>query len=84
METLPKIWFIRARFACCGSAGTYSILQPGLSRRLKANKLAALHAGGPALIASANVGCITHLQSGTDLPVRHWIELLDDRLAGVR
>ena len=67
---------------CCGSAGTYSILQPELSGRLKANKLAALHAGGPALIASANVGCIAHLQSGTDLLVRHWIELLDDRLAG--
>jgi glycolate oxidase iron-sulfur subunit len=69
---------------CCGSAGTYSILQPELSQRLKANKLAALHAGDPAVIASANVGCITHLQSGTDLPVRHWIELLDDRLAGAR
>jgi glycolate oxidase iron-sulfur subunit len=69
---------------CCGSAGTYSILQPELSQRLKANKLAALLAGGPAVIASANVGCITHLQTGTDLPVRHWIELLDDRLAGAR
>ena len=67
---------------CCGSAGTYSILQPELSQKLKANKLAALHAGAPAVIASANVGCITHLQSGTELPVRHWIELLDDRLFG--
>ena len=67
---------------CCGSAGTYSILQPELSQRLKADKLAALQAGAPAVIASANVGCITHLQSGTGLPVRHWIELLDDRLAG--
>ena len=67
---------------CCGSAGTYSILQPELSQKLKANKLAALHAGVPAVIASANVGCITHLQSGTELPVRHWIELLDDRLFG--
>jgi glycolate oxidase iron-sulfur subunit len=66
---------------CCGSAGTYSILQPKLSEQLKANKLAALTAGAPAVIASANVGCITHLQGGTDLPVRHWIELLDDRLA---
>ncbi|MEP7085616.1 MAG: glycolate oxidase subunit GlcF, partial [Betaproteobacteria bacterium] len=46
---------------CCGSAGTYSILQPELSQQLKANKLAALHAGAPAVIASANVGCITHL-----------------------
>ncbi len=66
---------------CCGSAGTYSILQPELAQRLKANKLAALQAGKPAVIASANVGCITHLQSGADVPVRHWIELLDDRLA---
>jgi len=66
---------------CCGSAGTYSILQPELSEQLKTNKLAALTAGAPAVIASANVGCITHLQGGTDLPVRHWIELLDERLA---
>jgi glycolate oxidase iron-sulfur subunit len=65
---------------CCGSAGTYSILQPELSGQLKTNKLAALQAGGPAVIASANVGCITHLQGGTDVPVRHWIELLDERL----
>ena len=67
---------------CCGSAGVYSILQPELSQKLKANKLAALQAGAPAVIASANIGCITHLQSGTDLPVRHWIELLHDRLGG--
>ena len=66
---------------CCGSAGTYSILQPELSGQLKANKLAALQAGTPAVIASANIGCITHLQSGTEVPVRHWIELLDERLA---
>ncbi len=69
---------------CCGSAGTYSILQPELSQQLKANKLDALQAGAPAVIASANVGCITHLQSGTDVPVRHWIELLDERLAASR
>jgi glycolate oxidase iron-sulfur subunit len=69
---------------CCGSAGTYSILQPALSQQLKANKLDALQAGSPAVIASANVGCITHLQSGTELPVRHWIELLDERLSAAR
>ena len=69
---------------CCGSAGTYSILQPELSNQLKANKLDALQAGAPAVIASANVGCITHLQSGTDVPVRHWIELLDERLSAAR
>jgi glycolate oxidase iron-sulfur subunit len=67
---------------CCGSAGTYSVLQPALATRLRDNKLAALHAGAPEAIASANIGCITHLQGGTDLPVRHWIELIDQRLAG--
>jgi glycolate oxidase iron-sulfur subunit len=63
---------------CCGSAGTYSILQPELASALKADKLAALQAGKPDVIASANIGCITHLQSGTDRPVRHWIELIDE------
>ena len=67
---------------CCGAAGTYSILQPQLSARLKANKLTALEAGGPDVIASANVGCMTHLASGTARPVRHWIELLDARMIG--
>jgi len=66
---------------CCGSAGTYSVLQPALSKRLQANKIAALTAGAPAAIASANVGCIGHLQGATDLPVKHWIEVLDARLA---
>ncbi len=66
---------------CCGSAGTYSVLQPTISLQLRANKLAALIAGQPVAVASANVGCITHLQEGAALPVRHWIELLDERLA---
>lgn len=61
---------------CCGSAGTYSILQRELSERLRTNKLSALQAGSPALIATANIGCLHHLQSATELPVRHWIELL--------
>ena len=69
---------------CCGSAGTYSILQPELSKKLRARKLAALdEACGeekPALILSSNVGCITHLQSGTDVPVKHWAEVLDEAL----
>jgi glycolate oxidase iron-sulfur subunit len=63
---------------CCGSAGTYSFLQPELSGRLRDNKLAALNAGGPALVATANIGCLTHLQAGSPLPVRHWIELIDE------
>jgi len=67
---------------CCGSAGTYSILQPELSARLLSDKVAALEQGGPALIATANIGCQTHLRSGTALPVRHWIELLDARMGG--
>jgi len=67
---------------CCGSAGTYSILQPALAGELKANKLRALTAHRPDLIATANIGCMTHLQSGTDTPIRHWIELVDLALAG--
>ncbi|HKE38441.1 MAG TPA: glycolate oxidase subunit GlcF [Casimicrobiaceae bacterium] len=65
---------------CCGSAGTYSILQPELSGRLKANKITALEAGDPEIIATANIGCLAHLQSATERPVRHWIELFDARL----
>ena len=66
---------------CCGSAGTYSVLQPELSGRLRDNKLAALNAGSPAVVATANIGCLTHLQAGSALPVRHWIELIDEALA---
>jgi len=66
---------------CCGSAGTYSVLQPAISMRLLDNKLAALTAGQPVAIASANVGCVAHMQGATDLPVRHWIEVLDARLS---
>lgn len=65
---------------CCGSAGTYSIEQPALARELRARKLATLEAGKPAVIATANIGCLTHLAGGTATPVRHWIELLDDAL----
>jgi glycolate oxidase iron-sulfur subunit len=67
---------------CCGSAGTYSILQPELSGRLRANKIGALEAGAPEAILTANIGCQSHLQSATRLPVRHWIEALDERLSG--
>jgi len=66
---------------CCGSAGTYSILQKELSQQLLKNKVAALESGTPACIATANIGCLTHLQSGTAVPVRHWVELLEERLA---
>lgn len=62
---------------CCGSAGTYSILQRDLSQRLLANKLKALESGTPDMIVTANIGCLTHLQSRAQVPVKHWIELLD-------
>ena len=67
---------------CCGSAGTYSVLQPVLAGQLKANKLKALEAPRPDVIVTANIGCLTHLESGTQTPVRHWIELLDERMFG--
>ncbi len=65
---------------CCGSAGTYSVLQPELSYQLRDRKLGNLQEMKPVAILSANIGCITHLQSGTDVPVRHWIEILDAAL----
>ena len=69
---------------CCGSAGTYSILQPELSRRLLDNKIAALESGAPSAILTANIGCQAHLQGATTLPVRHWIEALDESLSPSR
>ena len=63
---------------CCGSAGTYSLLQPQLSQQLRDNKLSKLQAGRPDLIATANIGCQLHLGAGIRVPVRHWIELLEE------
>ena len=71
---------VRDAHLCCGSAGTYSILQPKLAEELRANRLSALEAGRPNIIATANIGCQMHLAAGTQRPVRHWIELLDARL----
>ncbi len=68
---------------CCGSAGTYSVLQPELSVRLRDRRLAHLTSPHPDAILSANIGCITHLQSGTPTRVMHWIEWLDARLQAV-
>lgn len=62
---------------CCGSAGTYSILQPELSKQLGENKVAALESGAPELIATANIGCLMEIRKRTALPVLHWIELFD-------
>ncbi|MBX3659669.1 MAG: glycolate oxidase subunit GlcF [Ramlibacter sp.] len=66
---------------CCGSAGTYSVLQPELAYPLRDRKLGHLAALDPEVIVSANIGCITHLQSGTATPVKHWVEVLDSALA---
>jgi glycolate oxidase iron-sulfur subunit len=66
---------------CCGSAGTYSLLQPDFAGRLLDLKLAALGTGDPAVIATANVGCQLHLAGRAERPVRHWIELLDEALS---
>lgn len=63
---------------CCGSAGTYSILQPIISNQLRERKLGHLLAQQPEIIATANIGCLTHLQAATATPVRHWIELVDE------
>jgi glycolate oxidase iron-sulfur subunit len=77
---------------CCGSAGTYSILQSELSQQLLTNKVAALLSGAPTMIATANIGCLAHIESGLNkhasnatttrlpAPIRHWVELLDERL----
>lgn len=62
---------------CCGSAGTYSLLQPDLANQLREQKLSALEQGRPSLIATANIGCLTHLAAGARVPVMHWIQLLD-------
>ena len=65
---------------CCGSAGTYSILQPELSRELRTRKLDSLLGDQPTMIASANIGCLEHLRQASPVPVRHWIEIVDARL----
>ena len=66
---------------CCGSAGTYSVLQAKLSHQLLERKIGHLSALEPVVITSANIGCITHLQSGTATPVKHWVQVLDEALA---
>ncbi|WP_405224344.1 glycolate oxidase subunit GlcF [Lentisalinibacter sediminis] len=75
---------VRESIACCGSAGAYSLLQPALSERILERKLADLEAGEPAEIVTGNIGCLHHLAAGTDRPVRHWVELLAERLPATR
>ena len=67
---------------CCGSAGTYSLLQPKISSQLRTNKQSALVIDTPEVIATANIGCQMHIGNGSSVPVVHWIELLNDALAG--
>lgn len=77
-----EVKMCRDAHLCCGSAGTYSLLQPELSQQLRDRKLANLADTGAARIVSANIGCIGHLQSGTQTPVEHWVELVDRALHG--
>ena len=65
---------------CCGSAGTYSILQADLSRQLRERKLETLMGGRPESIATANIGCLEHLRAASPVPVKHWVELIDEAL----
>ena len=76
----PRVAPVADSHLCCGSAGTYSILQPKLAAELKINKLAALQAGAPDVIATANIGCLVHLASGATSPVKHWVEIFESRL----
>jgi len=69
---------------CCGSAGTYSVLHPKIADELRDRKLGNLRPLDAECIVSANIGCIQHLQSGTTLPVKHWIEVIDEALAAGR
>lgn len=69
----------RDKHLCCGSAGSYSILQPELSQKLLVNKLKALSIDKPERVVTANIGCQLHLETGSEVPVLHWIELLDSQ-----
>jgi glycolate oxidase iron-sulfur subunit len=69
---------------CCGSAGTFSVLHPTMAYALRDRKLLAMGELQQEVIVSANIGCITHLQSGTATPVRHWVEVLDASLGPMR
>jgi len=73
LETVP----VAEGHLCCGSAGTYSLLQPALAGQLRERKLGHLTAGEPAVIATANIGCQHHLEAASPVPVRHWLELFD-------
>jgi glycolate oxidase iron-sulfur subunit len=67
---------------CCGAAGTYTLLEPAMSHELRRRKLSALTSGEPEVIVTANIGCLEHLRAVSAVPVRHWIELVDEQLRG--
>ena len=69
---------------CCGSAGTYNLLQPEIATRLRDRKVANIESVSPELIAAGNIGCITQIANGTTLPVVHTVELLDWATGGPR
>jgi len=73
----------RESHLCCGSAGTYSIMQPEISRRLQIRKLAVLQENSPQVIVTANIGCQLHLQAEASVPVMHWVELLQQQIAAL-
>ena len=75
-----EVTAVRDAHLCCGSAGTYSLLHPEIAGELRSRKLLTLNEGGPDEIATANIGCLSHLQGAAQVPVRHWIEILDDAL----
>ncbi len=74
-----KLLPVTYSFMCCGAAGSYSLLQRSLSESLRARKLEMLMASRPSAIATANIGCLTHLAEVSPVPVSHWIELLDEK-----
>ncbi|WP_424985504.1 glycolate oxidase subunit GlcF [Microbulbifer sp. S227A] len=93
IKTHPKTLLKRAGFTvvepadshlCCGSAGTYNLMQPEISAKLKARKLRTLNAKSPDIIAAGNIGCMMQLGSGTDVPIVHTVELLDWATGGPR
>jgi len=77
-----ELTLVASSHLCCGSAGTYSILQAGLSQELQTRKLATLMGGKPDSIATANIGCLEHLRAASPVPVKHWVELVDEAMGG--
>ncbi len=93
MRSAPKTLLTRAGFEvvepadshlCCGSAGTYNLMQPEIAGQLKERKIRTIEAKKPQVVAAGNIGCLTQIASGTGLPVLHTVELLDWATGGPR